>query len=78
MKLDFIEVGQEEYDFAVPEKYLDLPYIQAFIQILKSEDFLIKLKELEGDVHGDGGKRQVLIFTEAQKKWMEAQDMEVF
>lgn len=48
MKLDFIEVGQEEYDFAVPEKYLDLPYIQAFIQILKSEEFHQKLQELEG------------------------------
>lgn len=48
MKLDFIEVGQEEYDFAVPEKYLDLPYIQAFIQILKSEEFHQKLQELGG------------------------------
>lgn len=48
MKLDFIEVGQEEYDFAVPEKYLELPYIQAFIQILKSEEFHQKLQELGG------------------------------
>ncbi|MBS6118567.1 MAG: molybdopterin biosynthesis protein, partial [Clostridiales bacterium] len=48
MKLDFIEVGQEEYDFAVPEKYLDLPYIQEFIQILKSEEFHQKLQELGG------------------------------
>lgn len=48
MNLDFIEVGQEEYDFAVPEKYLELPYIQAFIQILKSEEFHEKLQELGG------------------------------
>lgn len=48
MKLDFIEVGQEEYDFAVPEKYLELPYIQAFIQILKSGEFHKKLQELGG------------------------------
>lgn len=48
MKLDFIEVGQEEYDFAVPEKYLELPYIQAFIQILKSKEFHQKLQELGG------------------------------
>ena len=48
MKLDFIEVGQEEYDFAVPEKYLELPYIRAFVQILKSEEFHQKLQELGG------------------------------
>lgn len=48
MKLDFIEVGQEEYDFAVPEKYLVLPYIRAFVQILKSEEFHKKLQELGG------------------------------
>lgn len=48
MNLDFVEVGQEEYDFAVPEKYLELPYIQAFIQILKSEEFHEKLQELGG------------------------------
>lgn len=48
MKLDFIEVGQEEYDFAVPEKYLELPYIRAFVQILKSEEFHKKLQELGG------------------------------
>lgn len=48
MNLDFVEVGQEEYDFAVPEKYLELPYIQAFIRILKSEEFHEKLQELGG------------------------------
>lgn len=48
MKLDFIEVGQEEYDFAVPEKYLELSYIRAFVQILKSEEFHKKLQELGG------------------------------
>ncbi len=48
MKLDFIEVGQEEYDFAVPEKYLELPYIRAFVQILKSEELHKKLQELGG------------------------------
>lgn len=40
--------------------------------------FLVKDKGIEGDVHGDGGERQVLIFTEAQKKWMETQDIKGF
>lgn len=48
MKLDFIPVGQEEYDFAVPQKYLDIPHIRAFIEILKSEEFHEKLQELGG------------------------------
>lgn len=39
---------------------------------------LVRDKGIEGDVHGDGGIRQVLIFTEAQKNWMEAQDVKGF
>ena len=48
MNLDFIPVGDEEYDFAIPESYLELPHIQAFIEILKSEEFHKKLEELGG------------------------------
>ena len=48
MNLDFIEVGPEEYDFAVPVKFLELPVVQAFIEILKSEEFHEKLEELGG------------------------------
>ena len=48
MDLDFIEVGPEEYDFAVPVKFLELPVIQAFIEILKSREFHEKLEELGG------------------------------
>lgn len=39
MDLDFIEVGVEEYDFAIPQRYLELPVIQAFIDILKGDEF---------------------------------------
>lgn len=48
MKLDFLPVGEEEYDFAIPVKYLEVPHIQAFIEILKSEEFHEKLEALGG------------------------------
>ena len=48
MDLDFIPVGPEEYDFAVPQGYLELPHIKAFIEILKSEEFHQRLNQLGG------------------------------
>lgn len=48
MGLDFIEVGPEEYDFAVPVRFLELPHIKAFLEILKSEEFGDELKKLGG------------------------------
>ena len=46
--LDFVPVGNEEYDFAIPVKYLDLPHVQKFISVLKSDVFKAKLEELGG------------------------------
>lgn len=48
MDLDFIPIGEEEYDFAIPESYLDLPSVESFLDILKSEEFKKKLQELGG------------------------------
>jgi putative molybdopterin biosynthesis protein len=48
MGLDFIPVGKEEYDFAVPEKYLELPFVKAFIETIKSEEFIQKMSQLGG------------------------------
>ena len=48
MHLDFIPVGNEEYDFAVPVRYLKLPMIELFIQMLKSEEFAKELDVLGG------------------------------
>lgn len=48
MNLDFIPVGTEEYDFAVPREYLELPHIKAFIEILKSREFCSRLEDLGG------------------------------
>jgi putative molybdopterin biosynthesis protein len=48
MGLDFIPVGVEEYDFAIPQKFLEVPAVKAFIEILQSEEFQSRLGELGG------------------------------
>ena len=48
MGLDFIEVGVEEYDFAVREEDLCLPQVQTFLSILQSEAFHKKLEQVGG------------------------------
>lgn len=48
MDLDFVEIRPEEYDFVIPKAYLSLPFVQAFLQLLKSDEFQEKLKELGG------------------------------
>lgn len=48
MGLDFIPVGKEEYDFAVPERFMNHSGIRAFIEILKSDDFRTRVNNLGG------------------------------
>jgi putative molybdopterin biosynthesis protein len=48
MDLDFYPIGDEEYDFAVLAEYLELPHVKAFIEALKTPEFLRKLEELGG------------------------------
>lgn len=48
MNLDFIPVGNEEYDFAIPVSYLKLPMIELFIDTLKSAEFAKELELLGG------------------------------
>jgi len=48
MGLDFIPVGVEEYDFAIPQNFLEVPAVKAFIEILQSEEFQARLGELGG------------------------------
>lgn len=48
MGLDFISIGFEEYDFAIPERYLELDAMQEFLAVLKSEEFQGILTELGG------------------------------
>ena len=56
MELDFIEVGSEEYDFAIPAEYLELPHIKAFIEILQSSEFRDRIEELGGYSAENAGK----------------------
>ncbi len=46
--LDFIEVGVEDYDFAIRTQDLQLPQVEAFLEILRSAEFQEKLKEIGG------------------------------
>lgn len=48
MGLEFIPVGVEEYDFVIPQRFLELPYVKAFIEILQSDEFQKRLEELGG------------------------------
>lgn len=48
MGLDFISIGFEEYDFVIPEQYLETDGIKNFLQVLRSQEFEQILKELGG------------------------------
>lgn len=48
MGLDFIEVGVEEYDFAIARENLQLGQVQEFLEILRSGTFHKKLEEMGG------------------------------
>ncbi|MCL2580391.1 MAG: molybdopterin biosynthesis protein [Oscillospiraceae bacterium] len=48
MGLDFIPIGEEEYDFAIRAEFLELPHICAFIAALKDARFHERLDELGG------------------------------
>jgi putative molybdopterin biosynthesis protein len=48
MGLDFIPLGNEEYDFAVPREFLELDVMKEFIEILKSSEFKAELDRLGG------------------------------
>lgn len=48
MDLDFLPVGPEEYDFAIPARFLELPHVQKFLEVLRSEDFQTRVEALGG------------------------------
>lgn len=48
MNLDFIPVGPEEYDFAVPVRFLELPHVQHFLEVLTSREFAERVEKLGG------------------------------
>jgi putative molybdopterin biosynthesis protein len=48
MDLDFIPIGDEEYDFIVQKKNLDERRVQTFISVLQSQEFQEALERLGG------------------------------
>ena len=48
MNLDFIPVGPEEYDFAIPVRFLQLPHVQHFLEVLTSREFAKRVEKLGG------------------------------
>lgn len=46
--LNFISIGYEEYDFAIPEKYIHTDMAKRFIDCLKSDEFKKELLRLGG------------------------------
>jgi len=56
MELDFIPIGEEEYDFVLEQKFLEQENIKVFLEILQSEEFKQKLLELGGYSLEEPGK----------------------
>ena len=48
MGLDFIPVGEEEYDFVMRRESLEMPEVKCFLKLLGSPAFRSKLEELGG------------------------------
>ena len=46
MGLDFIPVGEEEYDFAMRPETLEMPEMKSFLRLLVSEDFKAELERI--------------------------------
>ena len=56
MRLDFIPLCSEEYDFAIPKDYLELDCIKKLIEVMKSKKFIDELDRLGGYDHKDIGE----------------------
>ncbi|HHW01129.1 MAG TPA: molybdopterin biosynthesis protein [Clostridiaceae bacterium] len=58
--LDFIPVCEEQYDFILPEKYMDMKLVKHFIEILKSDEFRNTLQAMGGYNTDNAGSITVL------------------
>ncbi|MBK5241249.1 molybdopterin biosynthesis protein [Clostridium sp.] len=56
MGLDFIALGNEDYDFAVPVEFLDMDMIKEFIKVIKTDEFKAELDKLSGYDYTDIGE----------------------
>ncbi len=48
MDLDYIHIADEEYDFAIPKKYIDDDNIKAFLNVLQSDEFKERMDKIGG------------------------------
>lgn len=48
MGLDFIPIGEEWYEFVIPEEFMELPHVEGFLEVLKSRAFAEEVKRLGG------------------------------
>lgn len=48
MELDFIPIGEEDYDFVIPAEFFKEDMIQLFLDVITSEEFKATLKEMGG------------------------------
>ncbi|MCL2128509.1 MAG: molybdopterin biosynthesis protein, partial [Treponema sp.] len=48
LDLGFVPLGNEEYDFALPPRFMELPQLKLFLETLKSAEFHKRLGELGG------------------------------
>ncbi|AAK79979.1 putative molybdopterin biosynthesis protein [Clostridium acetobutylicum] len=48
MNLDFIEIGNEEYDFAIPKEFLKMDVVKKFIEVIQSNEFKRELDKIGG------------------------------
>ena len=53
--LDFIPIGEERYDLAIPTEYLDYPLMQKMLDVIRSEEFKTEVQALGGyDIRDTG------------------------
>ena len=48
LDLDFVDIAFEEYDFVTYASWIELPFVQEFLKVLKSDAFKEKLEALGG------------------------------
>jgi putative molybdopterin biosynthesis protein len=63
MDLDFIPIADEEYDFAIPHEYMNLPHVQAFLGVLCSDTFREKVSMLGGYTFEHTGEQRSTVCT---------------
>jgi putative molybdopterin biosynthesis protein len=61
MGLDFIPVGNEEYDFVMRPETLELPEMQSFLRLLTCEEFKAELEKLGGYTTEHTGETREII-----------------